>query len=309
MKKIPVILDTDIGGDIDDTWALALMLKCPELDIKLITTATADTVYRAKIAAKFLHQAGRSDIPIGIGLRQNSDGSREKQAKWVEDYNLSNYPGRIYEDGVKALCNIVREENEGNLTLISIGPLPNIAEAIRRDASFSKKLNFCGMHGSINMHHKTNLYFSMEKGAIPEWNVMQDINSAKTIFSSEWKNFTITPLDTCGWVALDGELYQRCLNSNDNLMKMVIENYMIWSSDNIREGRTNPKKHSSVLFDTVAVFLSFSTEFLKMEKMKISVNDKGFTVKDNEKGILAKIAIEWKDLEGYKAWLVERLLS
>ena len=37
-NKIPVILDTDIGSDIDDTWALAMMLKSPELDVKLIVT-------------------------------------------------------------------------------------------------------------------------------------------------------------------------------------------------------------------------------------------------------------------------------
>ncbi len=34
--RIPVILDTDIGGDIDDTWALGLLLKSPELDLKLV---------------------------------------------------------------------------------------------------------------------------------------------------------------------------------------------------------------------------------------------------------------------------------
>jgi inosine-uridine nucleoside N-ribohydrolase len=32
----PVILNTDIGDDIDDTWALGLLLKCPELDVKLV---------------------------------------------------------------------------------------------------------------------------------------------------------------------------------------------------------------------------------------------------------------------------------
>ena len=67
-KKIPVILDTDIGTDIDDTWALAFLLKCPELDVKLITTASGDTFERAKIVAKILEIAGRTDIPIGLGL-------------------------------------------------------------------------------------------------------------------------------------------------------------------------------------------------------------------------------------------------
>ena len=49
--KIPIILDTDIGGDIDDTWALALLLKSPEFDVKLIVSDTGDTVYRARIIA------------------------------------------------------------------------------------------------------------------------------------------------------------------------------------------------------------------------------------------------------------------
>jgi inosine-uridine nucleoside N-ribohydrolase len=67
-RKIPVILDTDIGGDIDDTWALAMMLRCPELDIKLVVSDTGNTTYRAKIIAKILHIAGRTDIAVGIGI-------------------------------------------------------------------------------------------------------------------------------------------------------------------------------------------------------------------------------------------------
>ena len=67
-KKIPVILDTDIGFDIDDTWALGLLLKCPELDVKLITTSSDNTPIKAKLVAKFLEIVGRTDIPIGIGL-------------------------------------------------------------------------------------------------------------------------------------------------------------------------------------------------------------------------------------------------
>src|SRR5512133_913063 len=45
VRPLPVILDTDIGGDIDDTWALVLLLKSPELDCKLVTTCTGDTKY------------------------------------------------------------------------------------------------------------------------------------------------------------------------------------------------------------------------------------------------------------------------
>ena len=51
LMAIPVILDTDIGLDVDDVWALVFLLRCPELDVKLITTATGDTRYRARLVA------------------------------------------------------------------------------------------------------------------------------------------------------------------------------------------------------------------------------------------------------------------
>ncbi len=64
---IPVILDTDIGGDIDDTWALALLLRRPALDLRLVVTNTGDTAYRARLAAKLLDVAGRDDVPVAAG--------------------------------------------------------------------------------------------------------------------------------------------------------------------------------------------------------------------------------------------------
>ena len=68
MKKIPVILDTDIGNDVDDVWALVMLLKSPEVDIRLITTGTNNTIYRARLVAKLLEIAERTDIPIGVGI-------------------------------------------------------------------------------------------------------------------------------------------------------------------------------------------------------------------------------------------------
>ncbi len=303
MNKIPVILDTDIGGDIDDTWALALLLKSPELDVKLVTSATADTVYRAKILAKFLEMSGRSGIPIGIGLRQASDGPRERQAKWVEGYDLDKYPGKIHQDGVGAMIECVRASREP-VTLISIGPLPNVAEALARAGDIAGRTDFVGMHGSFAKHHRTNLRLSMEDGAIPEWNVVCDIKSAQRVFSAKWRSFTITPLDTCAWVALDGELYARCRDSVDRMMKMVMQNYWIWSP---RNDESDPSRHSSVLHDVVAVYLAFARKWIKMEKMRISVDGNGCTVRD-ENGIQADVAIAWENLAAFKKWLVERLV-
>jgi hypothetical protein len=70
----PVIFDTDICDDIDDTWALAVLLQSPELDCRLVTTAVGNTAAKARVVAKYLQEAGRSDIPIGVGGKQH-DGS------------------------------------------------------------------------------------------------------------------------------------------------------------------------------------------------------------------------------------------
>ena len=66
--RTPVILDTDIGDDIDDTWALALLLRSPELDVKLVVGDYGKALYRARLIARFLTVAGRTDIPVGVGL-------------------------------------------------------------------------------------------------------------------------------------------------------------------------------------------------------------------------------------------------
>ena len=67
-RAIPVILDTDIGGDIDDTWALIMLLKSPNLDVRLITTDQGDTVYRAKIVARLLEIDDEANIAEGTNI-------------------------------------------------------------------------------------------------------------------------------------------------------------------------------------------------------------------------------------------------
>ncbi|MEI6521697.1 MAG: nucleoside hydrolase, partial [bacterium] len=100
MKKIPIILDTDIGTDIDDSWALAMLLKSPEFDVKLVVSDTHNTEYRAKLIAKFLEVADRTDIPVGVGIKLDDvyeSCSRYAQYDWVKDYSLKDYPGIVYE--------------------------------------------------------------------------------------------------------------------------------------------------------------------------------------------------------------------
>jgi len=301
-EKIPVILDTDIGTDIDDTWALALMLRSPELDVKLIVTDTGDTTYRAKIVARMLEIGGRADVPVGVGICLQDAGIPCTQAPWVEGYDLSSYPGPLHEDGVGAIVDTIMGSPEP-VTLICIGPVPNIAAALAREPEIARRARFVGMHGSIRRG------YGGSETVAAEYNVVRDPKACQAAFAADW-DVTITPLDTCGIVRLEGEKYRavRDHGDEDPLVRALIENYRIWvqNSEWAREAGLDAETRSSILFDTVAIYLAFSEELLVMEELGIRVTDDGYTVVDDNAKMI-NCATDWKDLPAFEDFLVRRL--
>ncbi len=308
-RKIPVIYDTDICDDIDDTWALALLLQSPEFDVKLVVTAVGNTVSKAKTVAKFLEIAGRTDIPIGIGVQQSKGSHR--QDEWAKDYKLSSYPGKIYEDGVKALIDTVMNSRR-RIRIIAVGPLPNIADALDREPRIAEKSQFVGMHGSVRVGYGGNEKISAE------YNVKASVKAAQKVFSAPWP-ITITPLDTCGLVRLKGDKYQKVLKKNSPMTAALIENYRAWQKQGLRSSnkdlseaelnkRTDQRVNSSssTLFDTVAIYLAMTSELVKMEKLGIKVDDEGYTRIDDSAKVM-RCATAWKDLGAFEDYLVERL--
>ncbi|MHB9024984.1 MAG: nucleoside hydrolase [Armatimonadota bacterium] len=293
MHPIPVILDTDIGGDIDDTWALAFLLRSPELDLKLVTTATGDTIYRAKIVAKMLEIAGRVDIPVGIGLRDlKCERSRyQPQAPWVEGYDLTRYPGTVADDGVDTLVRAIMDAPEP-VTVIAIGPLTNMAAALRREPRIAQRARFVGMHGCLRRSHDGS------PEVIAEYNVACDVPACQQVFTAGWE-VTITPLDTCGIVRLQGENYRAVCASPDPLTRAVLENYRIWLHG-------EPYTRSSILFDTVAVYLAYAEDLLDVQPLGIRVDDTGYTRRDDTAKII-RCAVDWKNLPAFEDILVGRL--
>lgn len=294
-RPIPIILDTDIGGDIDDTWALVLLLKSPELDCRLLTTCTGDTTYRAQVAAKLLEVAGRTDIPIGIGPPQESDS--RPQGEWVSDYGLSSYPGTVHADGAAALVDAVMGAPEPP-TIVAIGPFTTIAEALRREPRIAERSRVVAMAGNIRRP------FGDATGAIPEYNVKIDVPASRAVFAAPWR-MTITPLDTCGFVRIEGEAYRSVLNAEDPLSRALMENYRIWCRALGREDWW--PERSSILFDTVAVRLAFSEDHMAMEDLKLTVEDDGLTAV-SPRGRPVRTATDWIDKDAFEAFLVDRLV-
>ena len=297
-KPKPVILTTDIGDDIDDTWALGLLLKSPELDLKLVLGDYGKSQYRAKLLAKFLQTVHHASVPIGIGMDIDPRGEGP-QAPWLKGFDLGSYAGKVHQDGVQALINTVMASPEP-VTIIAIGPMPNVAAALAREPKIAQRARLVGMYGSVRRGYDGG------KAISPEWNVKAAPKACQQAFTAPW-DITITPLDTCGLVTLAGERYARVRDSKDLIASTIIENYRIWSKD--KDAKNDAAEHhSSVLFDTVAVYLAISHDLCRMERLGIRVTDDGFTrIDDQAKQV--EVATEWKDLDAYRDFLVHRFTA
>ena len=299
-RRIPLILDTDIGDDIDDTWALLMLLRSPQFDVRLVVSDFGNAIYRCRLIAKLLELTGCSHIPVGVGLDPDDEPGR--QSGWIGDYRLEDYPGTVYHDGVQALIDTIRQSPEP-VTLLCIGPVPNIAEALRREPAIAGNACFVGMHGSI--------YTGYDGAPTPaaEWNVKSDPQALQQVFAAPW-DCTITPLDTCGTVVLAGDNYQRIYRSEDPWLRALVENYRTWLplAPFIKPG-TDPSRMSTTLFDTVAVHAAYSQQFLVLEDLPLRVTDDGYTVVDSHNGRPVHCATKWTDPQAFKNRLVDTLLS
>ncbi len=283
-SRRPVILISDIGTDIDDTWALALALRSPELDLKLVLVDPADTAYRAKIAAKFLEAAARTDVAVAVGDNNGGAGDDQKTlSPWIEGYDLGKYPGTTYRDGVGALIDTV-ERSPVPVTIIAIGPVHSLALALRRDPAIAAKCRLVGMYGSFEVGYG---------GGPPsaETNVRVNPEGLRAVLSAPWQDILLTPLDTCGLVELAGEPYHRIWSATaDPMLRAVIESYCIFAP------RQNWMKcdffatRSTTLFDCVAVYLAYSEAHVVTETIRFDVTDDGFTRRSASGPFKARVA-------------------
>src|SRR5260221_6312010 len=116
-----IIIDTDIGDDVDDAFALALAVQSPELEILGVTTTFGDTETRAKITDRFLGEVGRAEIPV-LAAKPTATNNPMSQRRYVED---SRFTRSSHADAVDFLLDQIRK-HPGEITLIAIGPLMNV---------------------------------------------------------------------------------------------------------------------------------------------------------------------------------------
>ena len=184
-----VILDTDIGDDIDDAFALAFLLRSPEVHLLGITTAFGDTELRARLVDRYLAAVGRKDLPVEAGVATPAT-NHFTQAAYARQQ-----PDRRHGDGVGFLLREVRA-HPGQITLIAIGPLFNVQAAIARDpATFRKLKRVVLMGGSINRGYDDARTGNKQEPPSAEWNIHCDPAGLRDLLASGVPVFMM-PLDS-----------------------------------------------------------------------------------------------------------------
>ncbi|HKA08087.1 MAG TPA: nucleoside hydrolase [Gemmataceae bacterium] len=292
----PVLIDTDIGGDIDDAFALALAVASPEIELVGVTTvgkgdkrdpyvryiSTDRDEDRAWLVCRFLTQVGLKDIPVAAGA--------EPQPKLPIDWQIQyrRHPAAVYnrtlkpvkESAVELMTKLAKARDD--LTIVALGPLTNVTRFIKEQPEAAKRVKeLIIMGGSIAVG------YDGKPKPEPEWNFKTDIAAAKAVLASGLR-ITLVPLDATANVKLDKQQRERLFSARTPLTYQLQNLYELWD------------KETPILFDPVAVRVVFGHKMLIGKRMGISVDDAGMTIADENKsdirvmiGSKADELVEW----------------
>lgn len=261
-KVIPqkLIIDTDIGDDIDDAYALTLALHSPEFEIIGVTTAWGDTALRAQLAARLLATAGAKKIPVEPGVPTHSKTNFSQRA-WA-----SAGPTPAAGDAVDFLLAQARRYPH-QVTLIAIGPLTNIGAAIDRDASSFRLFNrVVLMGGSIHCGYG-NPRATPPPPPQPEYNIATDPGSARKLLASGVPIFMM-PLDSTQWKLDDSKLALIAAHSTPSTDALLVLT---------TEWQLATHQHTPTLYDAMAVTYALHPDICPTTPLRLQVDDKGFT--------------------------------
>jgi purine nucleosidase len=253
-----IIIDTDIGDDVDDAFALALAIRSPELQLLGVTTTFGDTEARAKIVDRFFGEVGRAEIPVLAG-KPTKTNNPMSQRRYGEG---SRFAKASHGDAVEFLLEQIRR-NPGEITLIAIGPLMNVGAAIDKDAATFRKLKRVVLMGGSIRRGYGDLGYTPPVPPMPEWNILNDIPSAQRLFASGVPLY-VMPLDSTQ-LKLD-EVKRAFLFSQDTAVTdSLTALYYEW-------GQQTP-----TLFDPMTLAFALEPRLCPVQPMHIRVDEKGFT--------------------------------
>jgi inosine-uridine nucleoside N-ribohydrolase len=255
-----VILDTDVGDDIDDAYAIALALHSPELNVLGITTAWGDTSLRARLAARLATECGVKSLPVlaGVPTRPAAVFSQRAYAE------AGPPPGR--RSGVDFLLAEARRHPH-QVTLIALGPLSNVGAAIDRDPEgFRMLARVVLMGGSIRRGYDTP-HGRRPTPPQPEYNLASDPAAAKKLLASGVP-VAMVPLDATQWKMDDGRMAQLAARSTPTTDALLVLT---------SEWRLVTHRYTPTLYDAMAVTYAIQPRLCPSSPLRLQVDDRGMT--------------------------------
>ncbi|MCD4654356.1 nucleoside hydrolase [bacterium] len=188
-----IIVDTDIGSDIDDALALLLLLHLENVELLGIVTVYGQVELRAKIARRILDARGL-DVPVFAGISDpfmspmriwhtglEGDGilTRSEMIAPIEDFDISSKFESFYLQQI--------EENPGEIIIVALGALTNIAQVLKRNPEIVSKIGrlyFMGGGVQYGFPKERPMRLGDEYLAHPSHNVRCDVGAAQIVFQS-----------------------------------------------------------------------------------------------------------------------------
>ena len=257
-----IIIDTDIGDDIDDAFAVGLALSSPEFQVLGFSASFGDTPARAKMLDRMLGELGHSDIPVAAGTPVN--------------VNLNAFTQRRYAEGVaqrphaNAVDFILEQARKypGEITLVAIGPLPNVGAMIDKDPAAFRKLKRVVIMGG-NVRPLLDPYgVAAPIAPHPEWNIKNDIASAQKLFNSGVP-LIVMPLDSTANLKFN-EVARTALFAHGSMLTNILAGlYYEWSAAT--------RSPTPILYDPMTLAALLEPSLCPLTPMHLTVDDAGNT--------------------------------
>ncbi len=272
-ERQKVIFDCDLGGDIDDAFAVALLLASPEVEVLGVVMDHGNTAKRAQVACRLLYEAGREDIPVVVGRStagivgvDSGIAADSHQFAWGAGFARVK---PIRQDAADFIIEHLHE-HPGEIVLLTVGPVCNLADVLAKDPGALKEAKrIVSMFGSFYHGYGTSPV------PVAEWNVRADVASAQK-FTTSGVPITFVGLDVTGFVQLHEEDRQRLLMRQSPLTNALCGLYSLWRFEDY--ARPDP-----TLFDAVAVGVVLWPDLFTSRRAHVRVTGAGFTVVDESK--------------------------
>ncbi len=286
-QKQKVIFDCDLGGDIDDAFAMSLLLSSQDqFEILGFCMDHGNTPGRGQVATKILYETGLDNIPVYLGRHTPSVVGEDTQLEgkspqmiWAEDFESLKPQKKQASDFILEMLNKYR----GEIILFTVGPVDNIGDVLDKDPEALKKAKrVISMFGSIEIG-----YGGGEPSA--EWNVRGSIAAAKKYINSG-ANITLAPLDITDHVIYPQNYLLALSMRQTPLTDAISALYSLWFRH--ADWAVQPK-----MFDGVAVGMALWPDLFETKRMFVYVDDDGFTKVDSSKSPNCTVGIKINDKE------------